>query len=130
MKKDYLLKPLLAMFMLMALAIPVQAIELTENFNSTRTDGGAAFDRYGTTTSFGTAGYDYTDWTKSGTVYTGKNIVRMQKGSKLIGADILADIPVGTEFTVQIWCAVWGTDSKSLTVSYGGSSEQTNVGVV
>lgn len=56
MKKDYLLKPLLAMFMLMALAIPVQAIELTENFNSTRTDGGAAFDRYGTTTSFGTAG--------------------------------------------------------------------------
>lgn len=129
MKKDYLLKPLLAMFMLMALAIPVQAIELTENFNSTRTDGGGAFDRYGTTTSFGTAGYDYTDWTKSGTVYTGRNIVRMQKGSKLTGADILADIPVGTEFTVQIWCAVWGTDSKSLTVSYGGSSEQTNVGV-
>ena len=52
-----------------------------------------------------------------------------QLGSKLTGADLLADVPVGTEFTVQIWCAVWGSDSKSLTVSYGGSSEQTNVGV-
>lgn len=126
MKANYALKPLLAMFMLLALVFPLQATTLTENFNSTKVTN----DKYGTTNSFSTEGYDYTDWTKTeGTVYTGKNIVRMQKGSKLTGADLLADVPVGTEFTVQIWCAVWGSDSKSLTVSYGGSSEQTNVGV-
>lgn len=125
MKANYALKPLLAMFMLLALVFPLQATTLTENFNSAKVTN----DKYGTTNSFSTEGYDYTDWTKTETVYTGKNIVRMQKGSKLTGADLLADVPVGTEFTVQIWCAVWGTDSKSLTVSYGGSSEQTNVGV-
>ena len=125
MKANYALKPLLAMFMLLALVFPLQATTLTENFNSAKVTN----DKYGTTNSFSTEGYDYTDWTKTKTVYTGKNIVRMQKGSKLTGADLLADVPVGTEFTVQIWCAVWGTDSKSLTVSYGGSSEQTNVGV-
>ena len=125
MKANYALKPLLAMFMLLALVFPLQATTLTENFNSAKVTN----DKYGTTNSFSTEGYDYTDWTKTGTVYTGKNIVRMQKGSKLTGADLLADVPVGTEFTVQIWCAVWGTDSKSLTVSYGGSSEQTNVEV-
>ena len=126
MKANYALKPLLAMFMLLALVFPLQATTLTENFNSTKVTN----DKYGTTNSFSTEGYDYTDWTKTeGTVYTGKNIVRMQKGSKLTGADLLADVPVGTEFTVQIWCAVWGSDSKSLTVSYGGSSEQTNVEV-
>lgn len=125
MKANYVLKPLWAMFMLLALAFPLQATILTENFNSAKVTN----DKYGTTNSFSTEGYDYTDWTKTKTVYTGKNIVRMQKGSKLTGADLLADVPVGTEFTVQIWCAVWGTDSKSLTVSYGGSSEQTNVEV-
>lgn len=125
MKANYALKPLLAMFMLLALAFPLQATTLTENFNSAKVTN----DKYGTINSFSTEGYDYTDWTKTKTVYTGKNIVRMQANSKLTGSDILADIPTGTEFTVQIWCAVWGTDSKSLTVSYGGSSEQTNVGV-
>lgn len=125
MKANYALKPLLAMFMLLALVFPLQATELIENFNSTKVTN----DKYGTTSSFSTEGYDYTDWTKTETVYTGKNIVRMQANSKLTGSDILADIPTGTEFTVQIWCAVWGSDSKSLTVSYGGSSEQTNVEV-
>lgn len=125
MKANYALKPLLAMFMLLALAFPLQATTLTENFNSAKVTN----DKYGTTNSFSTEGYDYTDWTKTEKVYTGKNIVRMQANSKLTGSDILADIPTGTEFTVQIWCAVWGSDSKSLTVSYGGSSEQTNVEV-
>lgn len=125
MKTNYMLKPLLAMFMLLALVFPLQATELIENFNSTKVTN----DKYGTTSSFSTEGYDYTDWTETEKVYTGKNIVRMQANSKLTGSDILADIPTGTEFTVQIWCAVWGSDSKSLTVSYGGSSEQTNVEV-
>lgn len=125
MKANYALKPLLAMFMLLALAFPLQATTLTENFNSAKVTN----DKYGTTNSFSTEGYDYTDWTETEKVYTGKNIVRMQANSKLTGSDILADIPTGTEFTVQIWCAVWGSDSKSLTVSYGGSSEQTNVEV-
>ena len=125
MKANYALKPLLAMFMLLALAFPLQATTLTENFNSAKVTN----DKYGTINSFSTEGYDYTDWTETEKVYTGKNIVRMQANSKLTGSDILADIPTGTEFTVQIWCAVWGSDSKSLTVSYGGSSEQTNVEV-
>jgi len=125
MKANYVLKPLLAIFMVLALAFPLQATTLTENFNSAKVTN----DKYGTTNSFSTEGYDYTDWTKTEKVYTGKNIVRMQANSKLTGSDILADIPTGTEFTVQIWCAVWGSDSKSLTVSYGGSSEQTNVEV-
>ena len=101
MKANYALKPLLAMFMLLALVFPLQATTLTENFNSAKVTN----DKYGTINSFSTEGYDYTDWTKTETVYTGKNIVRMQKGSKLTGADLLADVPVGTEFTVQIWCA-------------------------
>lgn len=38
-------------------------------------------------------------------------------------------IPAGTEFTVQVWCAVWGTDNKTLTVNYGGNTKSVDVSV-
>ena len=43
--------------------------------------------------------------------------------------NFLEQIPVGTEFTVQVWCAVWGSDDKGLTVSYGGNDKPMDVNV-
>lgn len=104
--------------------------EKAENFHSLTVASGVS---YNTTNSFKTDGYDFDGWVAVSRVNSGDEFVKMGangKGGVLSNSgNFLEQIPVGTEFTVQVWCAVWGSDDKGLTVSYGGNDKPMDVNV-
>lgn len=104
--------------------------EKAENFHSLTVASGVS---YNTTNSFKTDGYDFDGWVAVSRVNSGDEFVKMGangKGGILSNSgNFLEQIPVGTEFTVQVWCAVWGSDDKGLTVSYGGNDKPMDVNV-
>lgn len=110
--------------------ISVDPNEKAENFHSLTVASGVS---YNTSYSFRTDGYDYDGWVAVTRVNSGDEFVKMgAKGNGGIlsnSGNFLEQIPVGTEFTVQVWCAVWGSDDKVLTVSYGGNDKPMDVNV-
>lgn len=101
-----------------------------ENFHSLTVASGVS---YNTSYSFRTDGYDYDGWVAVSRVNSGDEFVKMgangKEGILSNSGNFLEQIPVGTEFTVQVWCAVWGSDDKGLTVSYGGNDKPMDVNV-
>lgn len=96
-------------------------INLTENF-----DGSATGTGYNATTAFAncTTGFDYT-WTATGSVYALTSAVKFGTSSNtgsVTTSDMLADIPVGTTFTVTLYSAAWNGDSGSANVTYNGTT--------
>lgn len=110
--------------------VSVDPNEKAENFHSLTVASGVS---YNTTNSFKTDGYDFDGWVAVSRVNSGDEFVKMGangKGGILSNSgNFLEQIPVGTEFTVQVWCAVWGSDNKGLTVSYGGNDKPMDVNV-
>lgn len=110
--------------------VSVDPNEKAENFHSVTVASGVS---YNTTNSFKTDGYDFDGWVAVSRVNSGDEFVKMgAKGNGGIlsnSGNFLEQIPVGTEFTVQVWCAVWGSDNKGLTVSYGGNDKPMDVNV-
>lgn len=110
--------------------VSVDPNEKAENFHSLTVASGVY---YNTTNSFKTDGYDFDGWVAVSRVNSGDEFVKMGangKGGVLSNSgNFLEQIPVGTEFTVQVWCAVWGSDDKGLTVSYGGNDKPMDVNV-
>lgn len=104
--------------------------EKAENFHSLTVASGVS---YNTSYSFRTDGYDYDGWVAVSRVNSGDEFVKMgangNGGVLSNSGNFLEQIPVGTEFTVQVWCAVWGSDDKVLTVSYGGNDKPMDVNV-
>ena len=104
--------------------------EKAENFHSLTVASGVS---YNTSYSFRTDGYDYDGWVAVSRVNSGDEFVKMgangNGGVLSNSGNFLEQIPVGTEFTVQVWCAVWGSDNKGLTVSYGGNDKPMDVNV-
>lgn len=110
--------------------VSVDPNEKAENFHSVTVASGVS---YNTTNSFKTDGYDFDGWVGESNVNSGDEFVKMGKsgngGVLSNSGNFLEQIPVGTEFTVQVWCAVWGSDDKVLTVSYGGNDKPMDVNV-
>ena len=110
--------------------VSVDPNEKAENFHSVTVASGVS---YNTTNSFKTDGYDFDGWVAVSRVNSGDEFVKMgAKGNGGIlsnSGNFLEQIPEGTEFTVQVWCAVWGSDDKVLTVSYGGNDKPMDVNV-
>ena len=110
--------------------VSVDPNEKAENFHSVTVASGVS---YNTTNSFKTDGYDFDGWVAVSRVNSGDEFVKMgAKGNGGIlsnSGNFLEQIPEGTEFTVQVWCAVWGSDNKGLTVSYGGNDKPMDVNV-
>lgn len=110
--------------------ISVDPNEKAENFHSLTVASGVS---YNTSYSFRTDGYDYDGWVAVSRVNSGDEFVKMgangNGGVLSNSGNFLEQIPVGTEFTVQVWCAVWGSDNKGLTVSYGGNDKPMDVNV-
>lgn len=110
--------------------VSVDPNEKAENFHSVTVASGVS---YNTTNSFKTDGYDFDGWVGESNVNSGDEFVKMGKsgngGVLSNSGNFLEQIPVGTEFTVQVWCAVWGSDNKGLTVSYGGNDKPMDVNV-
>lgn len=110
--------------------VSVDPNEKAENFHSLTVASGVS---YNTTNSFKTDGYDFDGWVAVTRVNSGDEFVKMGangKGGILSNSgNFLEQIPEGTEFTVQVWCAVWGSDDKVLTVSYGGNDKPMDVNV-
>ena len=101
--------------------------ELKERFNSTTVTQNA----YNTTNGFQTAGYDFT-WEMTGKAYTGATFVKFGSSSEtgtLTSSDLLAAIPVGSEFTVVVYAADWKSSATAdpenarLQVTYNGVSQ-------
>lgn len=101
-----------------------------ENFHNLNVASGVS---YNTTHSFTTDGYDFDGWSAESNVNSGDEFVKMGTSSNggvlRNSGNFLERIPAGTEFTVQVWCAVWGTDNKTLTVNYGGNTKSVDVSV-
>lgn len=110
--------------------VSVDPNEKAENFHSLTVASGVS---YNTTNSFKTDGYDFDGWVAVSRVNSGDEFVKMgangNGGVLSNSGNFLEQIPVGTEFTVQVWCAVWGSDDKGLTVSYGGNDKPMDVNV-
>lgn len=110
--------------------VSVDPNEKAENFHSLTVASGVS---YNTTNSFKTDGYDFDGWVAVTRVNSGDEFVKMgangNGGVLSNSGNFLEQIPVGTEFTVQVWCAVWGSDNKGLTVSYGGNDKPMDVNV-
>ena len=100
---------------------------IVENFSSSK----ASSNNYDCNSSLSTASnledFDYT-WTLSegtGTVF--QNGIKLGKSGgngAVTSSDILASIPAMSEFTVNVYAAVWNTDGGQLVVSYNGNSLQ------
>lgn len=110
--------------------VSVDPNEKAENFHSLTVASGVS---YNTTNSFKTDGYDFDGWVAVSKVNSGDEFVKMgangNGGILSNSGNFLEQIPAGTEFTVQVWCAVWGSDNKGLTVSYGGNDKPMDVNV-
>lgn len=110
--------------------VSVDPNEKAENFHSLTVASGVS---YNTTNSFKTDGYDFDGWVAVSRVNSGDEFVKMgangNGGILSNSGNFLEQIPEGTEFTVQVWCAVWGSDNKGLTVSYGGNDKPMDVNV-
>lgn len=125
MKANYALKPLLAMFMLLALAFPLQATTLTENFNSSS----ASNNTYSSGTNFSSSyssDYDFSGWSATN-AYVGKNVIRLSTGSKngtlTNNGSFLENVSLDGQFTVKVWAATWNNDNAKLSVIYNGETQ-------
>lgn len=125
MKANYALKPLLAMFMLLALAFPLQATILTENFNSSS----ASNNTYSSGTNFSSSyssDYDFSGWSATN-AYVGKNVIRLSTGSKngtlTNNGSFLENVSLDGQFTVKVWAATWNNDNAKLSVIYNGETQ-------
>lgn len=125
MKANYALKPLLAMFMLLALVFPVQATILTENFNSSS----ASNNTYSSGTNFSSSyssDYDFSGWSATN-AYVGKNVIRLSTSSKngtlTNNGSFLENVSLDGQFTVKVWAATWNNDNAKLSVIYNGETQ-------
>lgn len=125
MKANYALKPLWAIFMVLALAFPLQATILTENFNSSS----ASNNTYSSGTNFSSSyssDYDFSGWSATN-AYVGKNVIRLSTGSKngtlTNNGSFLENVSLDGQFTVKVWAATWNNDNAKLSVIYNGETQ-------
>lgn len=104
----------------------VTPVSVVENFSSSA----ASNNQYNCSSSLATANnrkdFDFT-WTPSGagTVFqSGIKLGNSNGTGSVTSSDILASIPVGSNFTVNVYAAVYNTDGGELVVSYNGNSIQ------